>query len=60
MHFERHIAFQNAKKKIPRKKIVCLPQIVTLPKIFRPVTRKTLIFLFSHMHIAQLHQSKWY
>ena len=42
MHFERRNVFQNAKKSIfPRKKI-CVPN---LPKIFRLVTRNTLIFL---------------
>ena len=34
----------------PEKKI-CVP---TLPKIFRPVTRNTLIFLFGLMHIVHL------
>ena len=47
MHFERRNAFQNAydyiffQKKIIKQ--ICVP---TLAKIFRPVTRKTLIVLF--------------
>ena len=45
MHFERQNVFQNTyyiffRKKNNLKKI-CVP---TLPKIFRPVTRNTLIF----------------
>ena len=46
MHFERHFAFQmhkiiyfSRKKKL---KNICVPT-VTLPKIFRPVARNTLI-----------------
>ena len=38
MHFERHYFIFYRKNK---KKKICLP---TLPKIFRPVTRSTLIF----------------
>ena len=48
MHFERHFVFQNAynyiffhKKYNLKKK--CVP---TLPKILRPITRNTHIFLF--------------
>ena len=47
MHFERRNAFQNEMHKIiffPEK--ICVP---TLPKIFRPVTQNTSIFLFGHM-----------
>ena len=46
MHFERQNAFQNAKKivfiskKKKNKQKICVP---TLPKIFRPDTRNTLI-----------------
>ena len=44
MHFERQNAFQNASNHIIfQKKKICVP---TLPKMFRPVTRNTLIFLF--------------
>ena len=47
MHFERHFFFQNAYKYFfPEKEIIkniCVP---TLPKIFRPVARNTLLFLF--------------
>ena len=44
MHFERQNAFQNAFKKIQKKNIqICVP---TIPKIFTPVTRNTLFFIW--------------
>ena len=43
MHFERRNAFQNALSYFFSEKNKCMP---TLPKIFRPVTRNTLILLF--------------
>ena len=54
MHFERRNAFQNAKndfifffprKKNNKKRYVCLPG-PTVPKIYRPITWNTLIFVF--------------
>ena len=44
MHFERHFAFQNALILFFPEKKTC---VHTLPKIFRPVTRNTLIFYFA-------------
>ena len=59
MHFERRNAFQNAKKlyffqnkKIIKKIYDCVP---TLPKVFRPVTQNTFIFLFIIYALLALH-----
>ena len=53
MHFERQkpFTFQNALNYIlfPEKKIIKKMCVPTLPKIFKPVTRNTLIFLFGLM-----------
>ena len=47
MRFERRNAFQNALNYIfSRKKILKKIFVPTLPKIFRPVTQNTFIFLF--------------
>ena len=44
MHFERQHAFQNACIFFPEFFFMtCVP---TLPKILRPITQNTLIFLF--------------
>ena len=45
MHFERRNAFQNASNYIFFQKKIYMP-IYTLPKIFRPVTQNTLIFIW--------------
>ena len=50
MHFERRNAFKNANNYIFLQK----KNNPTLPKIFRPVTRNTLIFLFGLMESSIL------
>ena len=56
MHFERRNAFQNALNYIFSEiKIIKKLSLPTLPKIIRPVTQNTLIFVFGFILIVNTH-----